>query len=148
MGVLEEVQSHGFDIAEIQNAIVELSKIDADEITPTSVADTLLFAIDHVLAYTQREVLNDPLRRVCSRLTVLNWLKRYFAGDDAESALTVGDVLSISEGDTRIAYQNKTQMEGFGVSYGSFMFEAEAMSTILRRYRRIHWGSKDDVDYG
>lgn len=137
-----------FDIDAIKNRINALSGVDTIEMTDESVAYVLELVIWKVLSYTNRETLNAALAKVCVELVALNWLKQYFLSDDMEGALTVGDVLSISEGDTRIAYQNRAQVEGSGAAYGSFAYSVEDIFTILKRYRRLHWGASEDEDYG
>lgn len=131
--------------------ILALSTFDVAVIDSDTVKYEVRLATYNVLAYTNRGLLNEPLEVVVCELSALNWLKQQFIADDPDSlrdALTVGDVLSISEGDTRIAYQNQAQLDGVGVHYGAFAYKMEQLASIVKRYRRVHWGSAMDVDYG
>lgn len=137
----------GFDLTAIKSRINALSGVDTVEMTDASITYVLELVVWKVLSYTNRETLNAALEKVCVELVTLHWLKQYFLSDDMEGALTVGDILSISEGDTRIAYQNRAQIDSSGASYGSFAYSVEDIFTILKRYRRLHWGSSEDSDY-
>ena len=156
-----------FDLDVIKKRITMLSGVEAviyvdpDEpvdpdvvviIDDESLTYVLRLVIRSVLAYTQRERLNPPLMDACVELVALNWLKQYFLSTSenvsAEDALLVGDVLSISEGDTRIAYQNRAQVDGIGASWGSYAYIIENVWFTLKRYRRLHWGTRRDWDYG
>ena len=136
-----------FDLTAIKSRINALSGVDTVEMTDESITYVLELVVWKVLSYTNREALNEALKKVCVELVALNWLKQYFLSEDMESALTVGDILSISEGDTRIAYQNRAQLESDGASYGSYAYAIEDIIVILKRYKRLHWGCYEDADY-
>jgi hypothetical protein len=136
------------DTDAIKTRITFLSGIPAEEIEDDSLDYVLEMVVIEVLAFTNRELLNEPLTKACQDLCALNWVKQWFLSEDAEGNIVYGDILSISEGDTRIGYQNRAQVEGIGASWGSYKFMIENIQTILNRYRRLHWGSARDIDYG
>ena len=138
----------GLAFDKIKERIIALSGIGETDIDEGSVMFVAQLVADQVLALTNREKLNDPLARVCIDLAALNWMHQYFLSDDDGEGLLLGGVLSISEGDTRIAYQNRSQIDGEGADYGAYGYLVENAYAVIRRYRRLHWGSSKDEDYG
>lgn len=135
-----------FDLNEIRTCISECSGIDTVEIDDHTLNAELIAVIYEVLSFTNRKTLNEPLKVVCKQLTMLNWVKKYYLSEDMNDSLLTGTPLSISEGDTRIAYQNMAQLDGYGATYGAFGFTVDSMYTILKRYRKLPWLSSEDID--
>ena len=142
------MDDYGLTFEKIKERIASLSGIDETDIDEASVMLVAQLVVDQVLALTNREKLNDPLARACVDLIALNWMRQYFLSDDDGEGLLLGGVLSISEGDTRISYQNRSQIDGAGADYGVYGYLVDNAYAVIRRYRRLHWGTAKDEDYG